>query len=47
MALGDWKAVLKAREFYRTVSAAEVLAFARKYFTSENRAVVTLLAVQR
>ena len=47
VALGDWKAVLRAREACRTVSAAEVLAFARKYFTPENRAVVTLLAAQQ
>ncbi len=45
VALGDWKAVLKAREAYRTVRSEEVLAFARKYFTPENRTVVTLLAV--
>jgi zinc protease len=43
VALGDWKAVLKAREAYRTVSAEEVMAFARKCFTPENRAVVTLV----
>jgi zinc protease len=47
VALGDWKAMFRAREAYRTVSAAEVLAFARKYFTPENRAVVTLLAARR
>ncbi len=47
VALGDWKAVLKAREAYRTVSAPEVLAFARTYFTPEDRTVVTLLAVPR
>jgi hypothetical protein len=47
VALGDWKAMFRAREAYHTVSAAEVQAFARKYFTPENRAVVTLLAARR
>ena len=47
VALGDWKFVLRAEEACRTVAPAEVLAFARKYLTPENRTVVTLLATPR
>ena len=47
VALGDWKTVLRTGEECRTVTAAEVMAFARKYFTPENRTVVTLLAGPR
>ena len=47
VALGDWKFVLRAEEACRTVTPAEVLAFARKYLTPENRTVVTLLAAPR